>query len=114
MKFILSCWDVLLIAQEPLKPKKSMSHNGDPKLAISIGIYSIEGPDVGFRGYRAHIYIYREREICRYRCTHIYIYMYTYTTCISVYSICIWNWEQPPPRVEAKGPSEQEVTEDLK
>ena len=31
------------------KIQKSMSQNDDPKMAISIGISSIEGPDVGFR-----------------------------------------------------------------
>ena len=48
VKFILSCWDVLLVTQEPLKFKKSMSQNGDQKMPISIGIYSSEGPDLGF------------------------------------------------------------------
>ena len=49
VKFIPSCRDVLLVTQEPLKFQKSMSQNDDPQMAISIGIYSIEGPDVGFR-----------------------------------------------------------------
>ena len=66
--------------QRTSKLQTSMSQNGDPKLAISFGIYSIEGPDVGFmRGgsmytyiyiciyvyviFRIHIYIYAEREI---------------------------------------------------
>ena len=38
LKFILSCWDMLVVTQEPLKFKKSMSQNDDPKMAISIGI----------------------------------------------------------------------------
>ena len=61
MQFILFCWDVLLATQEPLKLKKSIFQNGDPKMAISIGIYSIEGPDVdvGFMGGGSqYIYIY--------------------------------------------------------
>ena len=72
MKYILSCWDVLLVTQEPLKFKNSMSQ--DPKIAISVGIYSIEGPGVGFmRGGVAYIYI----DI--YICICIYIYAHTYT-----------------------------------
>ena len=35
-----------------------MSQNGDPKMAIFIGIYSIEGLDVGFMRGVAYIYIY--------------------------------------------------------
>ena len=63
MKIILSCWDVLLVPQEPQKIQKSMSQNGDPKIATSIGIYSTEGLDVGFGGV-AYIYI------------HMYLYIY--------------------------------------
>ena len=50
-----------------------MSQNGDPRIAISMGIYSIEGPDVGFmRG--CNIYIY----VCI--CTYIYIYIHIGST----------------------------------
>ena len=46
-------------SSNPRTLKKSMSQNGDPKMAISIGIYSIEEPDVGFwEGGSIYIYIY--------------------------------------------------------
>ena len=57
MKFILTCWDVLLATQEALKSKKSMSQNDDPTMAICIGNYSIEGPDVVPGGGSIYIYI---------------------------------------------------------
>ena len=68
MKIILSCWAVLLVTQEPRKVQKSMSQNDDQKIAVSIGIYSIEGLDVGFwgGGVANNIYIY------------IYIYVFIY------------------------------------
>ena len=50
VKLILPRWDVLLVTQEPGKKQNSMSQNDDPNMAIAIGIHSIEGPDVGFRG----------------------------------------------------------------
>ena len=70
MKISLSCWDVLLVTQEPQKVLKSMSQNGDPKMAVSIAIYSIEGLDVGFWGGSISIYV----------CVYIYmsVHMYTY------------------------------------
>ena len=55
MKFILSCWDVLPVTRTSTI-QKSMSQNGDPKIAISMGKYSIEGPDVGFMGGSAYIH----------------------------------------------------------
>ena len=47
-----------------------MSQNGDPKIAISISIYSIEGPHVGFMG--GSIYI----NIHMYTCISMYLYIY--------------------------------------
>ena len=47
---------------------KSMSQNGDPKMAISIGIYNIEGPNMGFMRGVAYIYIY----------VHMYEYVLVY------------------------------------
>ena len=85
MKFILSCWDVLLVTQE----QKSMSQNGDPTMATFMGIYSIDGPDVGFIGGVAYIYI----------CIHmyIYIYIYIYTLCITAMLLRMTPTLGPPP-----------------
>ena len=63
-----------------------MSQNDDPKMAISIGIYSIEGPDMGFMRGVAYMYIYicimcviYKMFICKYTHACIYIYTYIYT-----------------------------------
>ena len=58
MKFILPCWDVLLVTQEPLEFKNQCLKMVTPNKAISIGIYSIEGLDVGFMRVGGSIYIY--------------------------------------------------------
>ena len=65
------------------KIHKSMSQNGDPKMAISTGTYSIKGPDVGFmRGCSICIYIYMHA--CMHAHTHarthacVYTYKYIY------------------------------------
>ena len=76
VKFLLSCRDVLLATQEPQKFKNLSQHDG-PKMAISIGTYSIEGPDVGFmRGGSMYIFM----------AIFIYIYIYMYM-CVYIY-IC--------------------------
>ena len=73
MKIILSCWDVLLVTQELQKHQKSMSQHGDPKMTISIGIYSYlqyrraRRGALGWGG-GGSIYIY----------IHIYIYVCMY------------------------------------
>ena len=63
-----------------------MSEIDDQKIAVSVGIFSIERPDVGFR---------RGGSISIYMCMYVHMYMttcvcvYTYTgMCIDVY-ICI-------------------------
>ena len=51
-----------------------MSQNGDPKMSISIGIYSIEGPDVGCMKGGWHIYIYK----------YVFIYLFIYNHIVHI------------------------------
>ena len=63
VKLILSRSDVLGETQAPSKFERAMSRNEDPEMAIVIGIYSAERPDMGFiKGGGICIYIY----VCMY------------------------------------------------
>ena len=76
------------------KIQESMSQNGDPKMTISIGIYSLEGPDVGFLGAGSinvyiYIYVYIYLFVYIYTYMYIYIYMYMYIYIYLYVYICI-------------------------
>ena len=56
-----------------------MYQNKYPKMIISIGMYSINGPEAGYgRGGVAYIYIYIHMYVYVYVSVYTYIYIHTF------------------------------------